>query len=130
LEDKEKLLFESLDKEDIELAKKLLEEDPSLVRAENRLGQTPFWTASCMGLTSLVEFMLEEPCRSHLQHDKPDRGMRTALDAARAYNNDDVVDILEPVFEAGADSKKAASAHDDKQQVTPPPPPSPDNDIC
>jgi len=103
-------IFNALETEDLSSVRTLLNEQPDLVKAENRLGQTPFWLASCMGFTRLVEIMLEEPCRSYLQHDKPDQAGRTALDAARAYNNDEVIRILEPVFAAGTEASEQTPA--------------------
>ncbi len=94
-------IYYELNKRNTEAVIALIRDNPALVSSENSLRQTPFWLASCNGLTEVVKEMLQEPYKPFLDVEKKDSGFRDALDAAKAMYNEDIVEILNPIFGVG-----------------------------
>ncbi len=99
--DKVEALFTAIEDGENEVTKKLLEDDPTLANATNSRGQTAFWWAASFGRTPIIKQMLEEPIRGILDYRKSDNLLRNALHAAKAYNNREIIEMLNPVFGVG-----------------------------
>tara|TARA_R110000787_G_scaffold64262_2_gene145266 strand:+ start:1631 stop:2017 length:387 start_codon:yes stop_codon:yes gene_type:complete len=115
-------IFIAIEDGEDEVTKKFLEDDPTLANATNSRGQTAFWWAASFGRTPIIKQMLEEPIRGILDYRKSDNLLRTALDAAEAYNNCEIIEMLNPVFGVGVYTAYAENEEEEAAEFDSSPP--------
>lgn len=98
-------LFNAIEDGEDEVAIQILENSPNLANAMNQNGQTAFWWAASYNRTQVIELMLREPIRRNINFQKTDNFFRSPLDAAKAYNNREIITLLNPLYGVGVESK-------------------------
>ena len=92
------LIFHALEEGNVEAVSKMLVDNPNLVNEKNNYGQSVFWLSCCLGHVELVKQILKEPISNIVNIDARDECLRSALDAARDFDNQEIIELLNLVF--------------------------------
>lgn len=88
-------IFRAIAEHDEHQALKLIQQNPTLLRTENHMGQTPLWQASFHGLSEFVAEVLSPQYHDFIDVYQHDNSLRDAFAVAKIYRHDNIVKMLE-----------------------------------